>query len=50
MVRFQVIVNSLTAALQLSVDRAAADNRLALHKVGEIQQETRAVQEQFQQA
>lgn len=49
-VRLQDIINSLTAALQLSVDRAAADNRLALHKVDEIRQETRAVQEQLQQA
>jgi hypothetical protein len=48
--RLQDTINSLTAALQLSVDRAAADNRLALLKVDEIRQETRAVQEQFQQA
>ena len=49
-VRLQGTIDSLTTALQLSVDRAAADNRLALHKVDEIRQETRAVQEQLQQA
>ena len=49
-VRLQGTIDSLTTALQLSVDRAAADNRLALHKVDEIRQETRVVQEQLQQA
>ena len=50
MVRLQDTINSLTTALQLSVDRAAADNRLALLRVDEIRQETRAVQKQLQQA
>lgn len=49
-VRLQSTIDNLTTALQLSVDRAAADNRLALLRVDEIRQETRAVQEQLQQA